>query len=655
MTRRISRIAPLLGVLAVGCIPSEQPQAADCEGAHWLRAGGDSQEWSDSPEDAPRSLHCYVDAGSIAGPASLLIEHDGVKRNDWRLSLNGEPLGSLEPDEHRLLSVFAIPEATLQPGRNEVLLEVEKPDVERHDDIHVERVRIVPSTPDRWRNVGRVEVRVLDQSGVPIPARITITDDAGALVPLGAESGEGLAVRTGVAYTASGEATFGVPAGELNIQASRGFEYSVAGRALAIAEGAIERIDFTLEHQVDIPGWTSGDTHLHTLEVSGHGDASVAERAITVVGEGLDWAVSTEHNLPLEFPALRDDVTVIRGVEVTTMHGHFNVFPWPEDVPFIDLPAPWRGIFAGMPEQAVAIWNHPRDVHGGYRPFDPSHYLASAATSLDGRVFPGAAMEVVNSSAMYSHPFELIRDWMRHLNRGARIAAVGSSDSHTVSIVHVGQARTYAQTGEGTLSPDAVARAFREGKTAVSYGLLAFLDEQGKQLRARVYGPSWNPATRVLLFANGELIDERPIQASAGGGLQWEAALLAPALTHDAHLALVAVGEGDYRPYWPLNRPYQAVTPEWEALTLGVSPALRWDGDNDGRFETARDIAERLIRDASDDASLVAALESHDRGVAAQAAVLLADDGRLAAVVEALSESSLNDLFQEAAATLKSE
>ena len=198
---------------------------------------------------------------------------------------------------------------------------------------------------------------------------------------------------------------------------------------------------------------------------------------------------------------------------------------------------------------------------------DSSHYVALAAESLDGRVFPGAAMEVVNSSAMYSHPLELVRDWMRQLNRGARIAAVGSSDTHTVSIVHTGQARTYVHTGDGTLTTRKVADAFTRGETAVSYGLAAFLERDGDGLRARVYGPSWNLAKRLIVFANGEEIADFAIYASTEGGLQWEGPIEPPALQQDAWLAVVAVGDGAYLPYWPLNRPYRAVTPDWTPMT----------------------------------------------------------------------------------------
>lgn len=612
--------------------------ADDCTGVHGLRAGGDSSEWSDSPSDPSRELTCTLAGDSIEGPATLLLQHDGVKRRDWRITLDGESLGLLLPDEHKQWQTFEIAAGVLRGSANELRLKADDGATGVTDDIDVRGIRLVEGSVDDWLGAGRVQVRVVDGRGDALPVRITVADAEDSLVPVGAESGGDLAVRTGVVYTSTGAAGFTLPVGEHTIYASRGFEYSVASRTIQVGIGSSHVVELELRHEVKIPGWTAGDTHLHTYERSGHGDATVAEESITVAGEGLDWGVSTEHNLPATLPDVAGEFLSIRGAELTTPYGHFNVFPWPETVEFVDHEASWQELWESLPDGVAAIWNHPRDVHSGYRPFDPSHYIALAAESLDGRVFPGAGMEVVNSSAMYSHPLELVRDWMRHLNRGARISAVGSSDTHTVSIVHVGQARTYVHTREGALTPEAVAGALTRGETAVSLGLVAFLDQGENGLAARVYGPSWNLAKRLVVFANGEVIADFPIEASGEGGLQWEGEVSAPDLKHDAYLAVVAVGDGPYLPYWPLNRPYQAVSSEWTPMTLGVSPAVAWDGNGDGLFENAREIAATLMTETVNPKELAEALADYDGAVVAQVGLLLAREGRLGAVLRALEE-----------------
>jgi hypothetical protein len=243
-------------------------------------------------------------------------------------------------------------------------------------------------------------------------------------------------------------------------------------------------------------------------------------------------------------------------------------------------------------------------------------------------------MEVVNSGAMFSHPLELVADWMRHLNRGVRMNAVGSSDSHTVATTLVGQARTYVRTGDGRPTPASVAGAFSRGETAVSYGLAAFLEQGQGGLTASVYGPSWSRAKRIVVFANGEPIADQAIKGGARGGLQWEGEIDPPAFAHDAWLAVVAVGDDPSLPFWTTNRPYQPATPEWTPMTIGVSPALPWDGNGDGRFETAEDLAKSLLRDAREPKAIATALTKHDLAVASQAAFLLAREGRLNGFLE---------------------
>ena len=602
-----------------------------CAGMHALRAG-QSREWSDFPSEAPPRLTCTVVAGSAKGPATLLLRQDDVKRADWQVMLNGHPLGYLLADEHKQMRLFEIPASLLHTGDNELRFATNGKGT-MDDDIRIDRIQIDPLPRAALLAAGKVHVRIADQRGKPLPARITVTDDQQTLLPVGAVSGGDLAVRTGTVYTASGDAEFTLPAGSHVLWASRGFEYSAAHKTLRIESGSTQRVELHIQREIEIPGWTAGDTHLHTVERSGHGDATVRERAITIAGEGIAWAASTEHNRPDTLPDLGSFLP-IPGVEMTTAHGHFNLFPWPAGMSLPKPNAPWAELWDKLPhgDGIAVIWNHPRDNHSGYRAFDPSHYVELAAESLDVRVFPGNAMEVVNSGAMYSHPLRLAEDWMRHLNRGAQIAAVGSSDSHTVATFPAGQARTYVHTGDGRPTASTVANAFARGETAVSYGLAAFLDQRGDRLFARVYGPSWNRARRLLVYANAERVAELTIDGPARGGLQWQGEISPPALRHDAWLVVIATGSDQPPPYWPISRPYQPVTPDWSPMTLGISPAVRWDGNHDGRFETPRQQAEAILADPS---GLATALAQHDAAVAAQAGFLLVREGRLAAFLTA--------------------
>src|SRR5262249_39078266 len=139
-------------------------------------------------------------------------------------------------------------------------------------------------------------------------------------------------------------------------------------------------------------------------------------------------------------------VTPVVGDEVTTKAGHFNAFPFPAGAAAPDpSPTAWpellRAIRSASGERVVVL-NHPRDLHAGFRPFDPKHFNPVTGEHPRGLLHVDP-VEVINSGAMQSDPSRLIRDWMALRNRGERITAVGASDSHDVARYIVGQGRTY--------------------------------------------------------------------------------------------------------------------------------------------------------------------------------------------------------------------
>ena len=121
-----------------------------------------------------------------------------------------------------------------------------------------------------------------------IPGRITITNRQGTLLPLGTKSGNGLAIREGVVYTANGRADLEVAPGEYKITAGRGLEYSAPSAVLRISAGETAKRTLILERQVATENWIACDTHVHTVTYSGHGDCTIEERMATLAGEGLN-------------------------------------------------------------------------------------------------------------------------------------------------------------------------------------------------------------------------------------------------------------------------------------------------------------------------------------------------------------------------------
>jgi hypothetical protein len=373
-----------------------------------LRSGAE-REWNEFPEDAsPRSLTKRFQAAANAVEHTLTLRQRDVKYPKWTVRLNGRALGTLIADERDMRPSFPIPAGVLQTGAN--TLEVAA-DGGPSDDIELREIGIIPRPVREHQSEAVVTIdAAVENTSRRLPLRITIVDAARALVPFtprGPAPKE--AVRIGVVYTMDGKTEIGLPAGSYRIYASRGWEHSAPSRAVQLNRGQSHSVPLRLRREVNLPGYIGCDTHVHTLELSGHGDANVRERIITAAGEGLDMIIATEHNQAADYSrALRDlgldgILQVVPGNEVTTAAGHFNIFPVTLGKPVPDSrQSNWDALANSIrsdPAVRVIVQNHPRDLHLAYRPFDPAHHLASAGQNLIGRLTFANAMEVINSGA----------------------------------------------------------------------------------------------------------------------------------------------------------------------------------------------------------------------------------------------------------------
>jgi hypothetical protein len=469
------------------------------------------------------------------------------------------------------------------------------------------------------------------------------------------DPGSNLVARPGVVYTADWSSRIYLPPGEYTVTATRGFEYSRARDELTILEGQVQRSRLMIRREVWTPDLVACDTHVHTLTHSGHGDATIDERAVTLAGEGIELPIATDHDhLTTDLAAaagrmgVRSCFTPVVGDEVTTRVGHFNAFPFPEDA---SPPDPkltdWGALLDAIraaPGERVVVLNHARDLHLGFRPFDPAHFNPVTGTHRRGPLKVDA-MEVINSGATQSDPMRLVRDWMALLNHGERVVAVGASDSHDVARYIVGQGRTYIACDDadpGRLDVAAACRALRAGRATVSLGLLAGLTvndrsgvgdlatDLGATLRVAVEvdGPSWSHADRVELYANGVLVHEATVAPTTEpdrAQVVWEL----PRPDHDRYLVAVASGPGITDPSWAIARPYQPTSRAWTPRVLAVTNPVYLDADGDGRWTSPREYAARVIdRTGIDPGALLPALAGYDEAVAAQAAELCQAAGR---------------------------
>jgi len=642
----------VLLVLAGIAQPAAGAERVLTDRLHHLRSGA-VREWADFPEQAEAAeLRLTFTSTANAAERTLRLRHRDVKQT-WKVRLNDREIGRLPPDENDMVTFWTIPPDTLQEGENRLVV---ASDDKASDDVVIGEVRLDDRPKAEVLGESRVQVTVTDgASGESLPCRLTIVDAKGALMTLGAASREGLAVRPGVIYTADGKADFHMPAGKYTLYAGRGFEYDVASTELALRPAASVERRLILHREVPTEGYVACDTHCHTLTLSGHGDATLAERMVTIAGEGIELPIATDHNVHADYEkaalaaGVRRYFTPVVGNEVTTPRlGHFNIFPIAADAKVVNAAAPsWPELFQEIhncPHVAVIVLNHPRDVHGGYRPFGPEHHLSIVGENLEGMKLQANALEAVNSGALQSDVMQVYRDWFGLLNHGFRITPVGASDSHDVARYFVGQGRTYIRGDDrdpGAIDVSEACRNLAAGRALVSLGLLCDMTVNGRfgpgdlvaatdelEVAVLVVGPGWSKATHVALFANGVMIREAEIpEASRGSkeaGHKWKGLWRLPKFKHDVHLAAIATGPGVKEPYWPIPRPYQPTSPVWNSRVIGSTGAVWIDADGSGRFTSAFEYASRLVEDSGGDvAMLLSRLAEYDEAVVAQAARLM--------------------------------
>jgi hypothetical protein len=186
--------------------------------------------------------------------------------------------------------------------------------------------------------------------------------------------------------------------------------------------------------------WYRGDLHLHT----GHSDGAcrsqsgarvpcpVFKTVQAAAERGLDFIAITDHNTNSQFDPMRelqtyfDRLLLIPGREITTFHGHANVFG---PVDFIDF----RLGTEHLPNLA-ALQTEVEKLHGVLsvnHPTAPSgeNCMGCGWTVADTDFRRIQAVEIVNAGGAEGEnsgiPF-----WEALLNHGLRITAVGGSDNH---------------------------------------------------------------------------------------------------------------------------------------------------------------------------------------------------------------------------------
>ncbi len=615
-------------------------------------------EWAEFADSKPhgRRLDLTFSAQPTTNGHTLFLRQRDVK-NTWQVQVNGKRVGSLVTQETPLTAHFEVPPGLIREGTN--TLSIVPPAAT--DDIDISHIRLAAGPSAGVLNQGSLNLAVTEApDNQPIPCRITIADASGALaalIPLSGTNTNSLAMTTrpGVIYTRDGNARLGLMPRDYTIYASRGMEYSVATQQVTIAHGATQTVNLAIRREVNTKGWVAADTHIHTRAFSGHGDATLDERMLTIAGEGIELAVATDHNHHADYSEaairtkLQQHFTSVIGNEVTTKNGHFNAFPITNQSNTVaDFKSTdWNELIKGIratPGVQVITLNHPRDLHSGFIPLGPTNFnpVTGQHLRLTNEVFD--ALEVITSGAMQSDIYLLYRDWFALLNRGHRVMAVGSSDTHDVSRFILGQGRTYLATGDGQVDKIDVGEACRSlkaGKASVSLGLFADMDVAQKFhlgdlatdltdefiVTVHADAPSWTWVQKVELYANGVKIRETDyVQPRVR--LRRSSGFVLNRPFHDVYLVGIATGPGITAPFAETPKPYQPSSKIFTPKVLASTNPIWIDGDGDGKYTSPRGYAEQLVKDyGTNPERLLAALAPYDDAVVTQTLALCRERG----------------------------
>ncbi|NUO80063.1 CehA/McbA family metallohydrolase [candidate division KSB1 bacterium] len=475
------------------------------------------------------------------------------------------------------------------------------------------------------------EIRDLD-SNVLLPGKLVFLRE-GKPFELGVKSEGLVASRQSTIYTGDGKGSVKIPVGEYEVWAGRGLEYSADVHHVKITPEAEVQLTARLRCEVDTRGYVGGDMHLHTLTHSGHGDANVDERIISCIGEGLEWAVATDHNHHTDYGpftqklGLTAHMATTIGNEVSTPIGHFNAYP----VPLLDPPIKHDlknanelfKIIRTLSAAAVIQLNHPRWPGAAY--FTEVDLDENFATSTNPNwSWDFDALEILNENrglgwiAEAENPVSVKQDWFNLLNSGQRFTGVGNSDSHHVNEILAGVPRNYiASTSDdpAQLSEAELVQSLKQKNVSVNRGLyVQFSASEGAPIGSqismtngkmdfhiRVQAPRWIACDTVQLIGNGEVVETFAVATKDSVERFNRTITVTPKV--DAWYLVIASGAKSMAPL--VHDAPVPVTP------LGFTNPIWVDAEGDGKFTSVYERAVATVRaHAAQPAELVGLLSS---------------------------------------------
>ena len=379
-------------------------------------------------------------------------------------------------------------------------------------------------------------VKVQDEAGRPLPARVSVTDARGRffapddawihaddlLIP------ERQRMETRYVHGA-GEWRMSVPLGPLEIEVARGPGYAVVRRKV----DAEASVTVTLP-RLAFPGkWWSGDLHVH-MNYGGRYRNTPAQLVQQARAEGLDLVYNLVVNkeqrvpdiaafLPGPDPASTGGVLLLHGEEFHSSYwGHVGllglqrlILPGYNAYPFTAVASPWPH------NAAVADMAHAQGGVMGYvHPFE-SDVDPSRDELLTNELVLDAALGKVDyyEAVGFSDHLSTAAVWYRLLDCGLRLPAGAGTDAmanYSSLRGPVGLNRVYVKA-QGALSRESFLAGLKAGRTLATNGPLVGLRvgkaepgdtvklPAGSALQYHAWLRSNVPVTKLEVIWNGQV------------------------------------------------------------------------------------------------------------------------------------------------------
>ncbi len=464
---------------------------------------------------------------------------------------------------------------------------------------------------------GVVKVRIQNSKGEHVPGKVTIIGLDPTKSPYfepenPIETGRRWETFKNSCYPEEDGLEVRLPVGAYLIYASRGPEYTMDTKIVEIFQDTREELTFHINKVVLTEHLISVDPHMHTFYSDGRMD--IAERIKSVVAEGVDVAVATDHNTindyqpNLEKLGLDEYLNTIAGCEVTAGGViHYNSYPL---LPKKDEER--YGAISPNQEEASLLFqdsrkkdpqaliqvNHPRsDDIGYFNNYDLDQETASSAKKNFDLSFD--VLEVMNGPYPYDSNDDAISDWLNLLNRGFYFPIVGSSDTHTIDGDEPGYSRTYVfySGGKGDhVDVPSLIQTMKKGHSFASNGPVvdfkintthvpgdSFTAKNGKvDIWLKVESAPWVSVDEVRLIVNGKRKIIFPVEASKDSVLKFFEQISLP-LEKDSYIAAEVLGKKSLFPVHQARARHGLR--ENATLPYALTNPIFIDVDGNGRFD----------------------------------------------------------------------